>query len=145
MVGLGPSQKMGGFQSGRSLEKQGIWELKITKKLNHFKTRVFSICPGRKSGTKNCIFLKRGSFGAAHVEKVESLGATKAEIWGVFARHIPVLSLYGITPHPRVPTYRPSMNILNKVNKQIFKLGHTYNSEVVKLNSERKQSTDSCF
>ena len=29
---------------------------------------------GRKSGTKNCIFLKRMSFRATQVEKVESLG-----------------------------------------------------------------------
>ena len=52
----------------------------------------------RKCGTKNCIFLKRGSFGAAQVEKVEALGAAKAEKRGAFARQIPVLSLYGSTP-----------------------------------------------
>ena len=61
----------GCFQSGPSREKQGIWELKITKKRIFFKTTVFSICPGRKSRTKNCIFLKRGSFGVAYVETVE--------------------------------------------------------------------------
>ena len=51
--------------------KQGILELKITKKRIFFlkKTRVFSIGLGRKSGTKNCKSLKRGSFGAAQVEK----------------------------------------------------------------------------
>ena len=61
----------GCFQSGPSRDKQGIWELKITKKLYFFKTTVFSICPGWKSRTKNCIFLKRGSFGVAYVETVE--------------------------------------------------------------------------
>ena len=69
-LGSGPSLKMGGFQSGPSREKQGILELKITKKGIFFKTGVFSNCPGRKSGTKNCIFLKRGSFGAAQIEKM---------------------------------------------------------------------------
>ena len=71
-LGSGPSLKMVGFQSGHSREKQGILEIKITKKLIFFKTRVFSICPGRKSRTKNCIFLKRRSFGATQVENVES-------------------------------------------------------------------------
>ena len=69
---------------------------------------VFSICPSRKSGTKNCIFLKRGSFGAAQVEKVESLVSAKAEkcvCGGAFARHIPVLSLYGTTPPGGVITF----------------------------------------
>ena len=32
-LGSGPSLKMRGFQSGHSREKQGILELKITKKL----------------------------------------------------------------------------------------------------------------
>ena len=96
-LGSGPSLKMGGFQSGHSRDKHGILELKIKKRI-FFKTRVFSICQGQKSGTKNCIFLKRGSFGAAQVEKAESLGAAKAEKWGAFARHIPVLSFYGSTP-----------------------------------------------
>ena len=47
------------------------------------------------------------TFGAAQIEKDESLGAAKAEKWGAggggggrFARHIPVLSLYGSTPAP---------------------------------------------
>ena len=70
--GSGTSLKMEGFQSGHSREKQGILEIKITKKRIFFKTRVFSIYPGRKSRTKNCIFLKKGSFGAAQVENVES-------------------------------------------------------------------------
>ena len=70
----------GGFQSGHSRGKQGILELKITKKRIYiFQTKVSSICPGRKSGIKNFIFLKRGPFGAAQVEKIESLGAAKAE------------------------------------------------------------------
>ena len=88
MGGLGSSSSLkmggGGFQSGHSREKHGILELKITKKCLFFKTMVFSICPSRKSGTKNCIFFKRGSFGAAQVEKVESLVSAKAEkcVWG---------------------------------------------------------------
>ena len=84
-LGSGPSLKMRGFQSGHSRENRG-----------------FSICLGRKSGTKNCTFLKRGSFGAAQVKKVESLGAVKAEKMGVEAvvRHIPVQSLYGSTLSP---------------------------------------------
>ena len=69
-LGSGPSLKMWGFQSGHSREKQGILKIKITKKRIFFKTRVFSICPGRKSRTKNCIFLKRRSFGATQIEKV---------------------------------------------------------------------------
>ena len=50
-LGSGPSLKMGGFQSGPSMRNEG-WglELKITKKR---------------------ILLKVGSFGAAHVGKVE--------------------------------------------------------------------------
>ena len=70
-LGSGPSLKMGGFQSGHSQEKQRILEIKITMKRIFFKTRVFSICPGRKSRTKNCILLKRRSFGATQVENVE--------------------------------------------------------------------------
>ena len=65
-LGSGPTLKMGA--SGRAAtrgEKQGILELKITKKRNFFfNTLIFSICRGRKSGTKNCICLKKGSFGA---------------------------------------------------------------------------------
>ena len=60
--------------------------------------RVFSICPGWKTGTKNCIFFKSGSFGADQVEKAESLGAAKAKKWGAFEWHIAVMSLYGSTP-----------------------------------------------
>ena len=42
-------------------EKQGILELKITKKRKlSFKTRVISICPDRKRGTKHYNFFKRG-------------------------------------------------------------------------------------
>ena len=52
---------------------------------------------GRKSGTKNCIFLKRMSFRATQVEKVESLGkmrgggsagAGAGRGGAAFARHI---------------------------------------------------------
>ena len=38
----------------------------------YFLTRVFSICPGRKSRTENCLFLKGGgSFGVSQVKTVE--------------------------------------------------------------------------
>ena len=87
-----------GFQIGHSREKQGILKLRITKKRICFKTRVFSICPGRKSGTKNCIFSKRGSFGAAQVEKVESLGAAKAENGGLLHGTYPYSPYMGILP-----------------------------------------------
>ena len=56
----------GAFRAAPRGKKQGVLDLKDVG----------------KSGTKNCIFLKRGSFGAAKVEKVESLGAPKAEKWG---------------------------------------------------------------
>ena len=57
----GPSLKRGAFRAATpAREKQMFLELKIIKKCIFFKTRVFSICPGRKSGTKYCIFLKRG-------------------------------------------------------------------------------------
>ena len=48
----------GCFQRGLSREKQGIWELKITKKRIFFlKRRSFRSAQVGKSRTKNCIFL----------------------------------------------------------------------------------------
>ena len=68
-LGSGPSLKIGGFQSSHSWEKR---DFGAKKKRNVYilKMRGFSIWPGRKSRTKNCIFFKKGSFGVAHVEKV---------------------------------------------------------------------------
>ena len=66
-------------------ENAGLSEWPLTGKTGVFgakNNRNFSICPGRKSRTKNCTFFKRGSFGAAQVEKVESSGAVKAGKWG---------------------------------------------------------------
>ena len=90
MGGLGsdPSLKMGGgggasFQSDPSLKNEGDFGTKNNNETYIFKRGVFWSSPGRKSGTNKCIFLKRGgSFGAVHVEKVESLGASQAEKWG---------------------------------------------------------------
>ena len=69
-----------------------------------FKTTIFSICPGRKSRTKNCIFLKRGVFwsGLRRNSRVAKSEKWEGGGWGrgAFARHIPVLSLYGSTPPP---------------------------------------------
>ena len=123
-----PSPKMGGFQSGHSRKKQGILEIKITKKrffCLFFKRGSFRSAQVGKSGTKNCIFLKRGSFGAAHAEKVESLGAAKAEKMGgggLSRGTYPYCPYMGVppSPPPQVPTYRPSMNILNKQQTNIF-------------------------
>ena len=70
---------------------------------------LFSIWPGRKSGTKNCLSLKRGSFGAAQIEKVVFRGwgaGARPKHGGAFARHIPVLSLYGSTPRAIQYRYR---------------------------------------
>ena len=66
-LGSAPSLTMGAFRAAPHEEKTGDFGAKNNTDLKRifFKTRVFSICPGRKSGTKNCIFLKRGSFGAA--------------------------------------------------------------------------------
>ena len=79
--------------------KQGILELRITKKRIFFlKTRVFSIWPGRESGTKNCKSLKRGSFGAAQVEKWRE---------GFSAEHTrTVLIIMGVPPTPPHPRRR---------------------------------------
>ena len=53
-----PSLKMGGFQSSHSWEK---WDLGAKNNKHIFLKRVsFSICQGWKTGTKNCMFLKRG-------------------------------------------------------------------------------------
>ena len=52
---------------------------------------------GWKSGTKNCIFLNRGSFGAAKVENVV-LRSGQGQTIGAYTWHIPVLSLNGSTP-----------------------------------------------
>ena len=103
--------------------------------------------------------MKKGSFGAAHVKNVESLGAAKAEKWGggkggwmggggVVSRgtypYCPDVLIWEYPPHSQVPTYQPTQHEHSQetANKHILKLGHTNNSKVVKLNSERKQSTD---
>ena len=70
----GPSLKMrgGGVLSERPLTgKTGDLGVKNNIFIYVFKTTVFSLSPGRKSRTMNCIFLKRGSFGVAYVETVE--------------------------------------------------------------------------
>ena len=94
-LGSGASLKMAGVQRGHSREKRGILELNITKKHIFFKNK------GLEYWNKELYIFETGSFRAAQVEKIESLGAAKAEKWGAFARHIPVLSLNGSTPtHP---------------------------------------------
>ena len=75
-----------GYKNGRLRERPlaenwGLSERPLNGKTGYFgaknnketyiflKTRVFSICSCQKSGTKNCTFLKRRSFGAAQVKK----------------------------------------------------------------------------
>ena len=95
-LGSRPSLKMGGFKSGHSQDLDAKNNQKYL-----FKTRVFSIWPGRKNGTKNCIFFKRGSFGAAQVEKLESLGVGKAEKWGASCGTHPYCPYMGVPSTPR--------------------------------------------
>ena len=77
-----PLTENGGLSERPLKGKQRILELKITKKRIFFKR----------------IFLKRGSFGAAHVEKVESLGAAKAKEMGGFrAAHTRTVRLWEYT------------------------------------------------
>ena len=93
-LGSGPTQKKWGVGGGSErplIENRGGFGTKNNKETYIFKRRIFWSSPGRKSGTDKCIFLKRGSFGAVQVEKVESLGAAQAEKCGAFGRHIPVL------------------------------------------------------
>ena len=79
------TEKMGGGLSERPLtENRGGFGTKNNKETYIFKRRIFWSSPGRKSGTNKCIFLKRGSFGAVQVEKVESLGEAQADKTGVF-------------------------------------------------------------
>ena len=51
----------------------GILELKLTNIFFQRWGGVFWSSPGRKSRTNKCMFLKRRSFGAVQVEKLESL------------------------------------------------------------------------
>ena len=59
-LGSGPSLKMGGFQSGHSREKQGILELKITKKRIYFKRGSFPSAQVGKAEQRIVYFLKGG-------------------------------------------------------------------------------------
>ena len=70
MEGLGssPSLKIGGFQSGPSLENEGDFRTKINKRI-FFKRGVFWSIPGRKNEQTNVYFLKGGSFEAVQVKK----------------------------------------------------------------------------
>ena len=75
-------------------------KLKITKKRIFFKRGSFRSAQVGKAEKRAVYVLKMGSFGAAQGEKVEALGEAKAEKWRAFARHIPVLFLYGSTRLP---------------------------------------------
>ena len=104
VLGSGPSLKIWGFESGHLRVKTGDFGTKNNKETVHsFKTRVFSICPGRKRGTKNCILLKRESFWSGPDRKSRVFRSGQGQKWGAFAQHIAVLSLYGSTPPPPPP------------------------------------------
>ena len=92
----GPSLKMGGFQSGPSLKNEGNFGTKNNRETYIFKRGVFWSSPGRISGRHKCICLKRGSFGAIQVEKVESLGAAHAEKWGLLGGTYPYCPNIGV-------------------------------------------------
>ena len=64
---------------------------------------VFSICPGRKSRTKNCIFLKRGSFGVAYVETVELPSPKNGGGGGLLHGTYPYCPYMGVPPTPPSP------------------------------------------
>ena len=71
---LTENAKRGGgcFQSGPSREKQGIWELKITKKrIFFFKRRSFRSAEVGKAEQRMVYFKKKGSLVVAYVERVE--------------------------------------------------------------------------
>ena len=102
---------------------------------NHFHVKTaskFKFVRKRKKRFFFCFFFKRGSFRSAQVGKQNeelfifergvfwscpgrNSRVVKAEILGAFARHIPVLSLYGstLTPPPRVPSHLPGLEFCN--------------------------------
>ena len=112
-LGSGPSLKMRGFQSGPSREKQGILELKITKKrifflkkrgsfdlprsekrykeLYMFEKGVFWSGPGRRSrGFRSGKGRKMGGFRAAHTRTVliwEYPSPPPPTPWGVYIQY----------------------------------------------------------
>ena len=103
-LGSGPSLKMRGFQRGSSQEKQMVLELKITKKLLFFflNEGLFDL-PRLEKRYKELYIFEKEVFWSGPGKKIEALGAAKAEKWGAFTRHMPVLFLYGSTtcPTPR--------------------------------------------
>ena len=64
-----------------------------------FKTRVFSICPGRKSGTKNCIFLKKGVFWSGPGRKSSLRSGQGRKMGGCFrAAHTRIVLIWEYPP-----------------------------------------------
>ena len=105
-------------------ENVGLSERPLTGKTGDFgakNNKETYIFKSRKSGTKNCTFLKRGSFGAAQVEKVvfRSGQSRKMGVWAI-ARRILVLSWYGSTTTPPPPP--PDFNLLLTTNDKLLVL-----------------------
>ena len=94
---------------------------KITKKRFFFflNACLFDL-PRLEKRNKELYIFEKGVFWSGPCRKSRVFRSGQGRKMGAFVRHIPVLSLYGSTPPPRVPTYRPSMNILNKQQTNIF-------------------------
>ena len=82
----------GGFQSGPSMKNEGDFGTKNIKETYIFKRGVFWSSPGRKSGTNNCIVLKRGVFRSGPCRKSGVFRSGPGRKWGAFGWHIPALS-----------------------------------------------------
>ena len=88
-----PLTENGGLQP--LTEQRGDFGTKNSKEMSVLKGGgvVFWSSPGRKSGTKNKIYMfKKGVFRSGPGQEVESLGAAQAEKWGTFGWHTPALS-----------------------------------------------------
>ena len=98
-LGSGPSLKMRGFQSGPSREKQGILELKITKKRILFLNEGLFDLPTLEKRYKELYTFESGSFRVAQVEKVEAHTRTVL-IWEYLPPSpLPVAFISNIIPY----------------------------------------------
>ena len=90
---------MGDFRAAPQGKKtnRGL-ELKITKKRIFFKKENPFDLPRSEKTDKELYSFEKRVFWSGPSRKSRVFRSGKAEKWGAFARHIPVLSLYGSTP-----------------------------------------------
>ena len=97
-LGSGPSLKMGGFQSGHSREKQGILELKITKKRILFLNEGLFDLPRSEKRNKELYTFEKGVFWSGPCRKSRVFRSGQGRNMGGFR---------GSTPPPP-GTYLPT-------------------------------------